>query len=79
MQWSKMWTVFFAAIGAGLALGFFFYLIFFSGMTHNLAHEPVLGAIAAAALGMLIGFSYYLFFKLALRSFTWPISGVPKS
>lgn len=72
MPKSKMWFVFYAAIGAGLLLGVVFYILFFSGITHDLAHNTLLGVVVAGALGVLIGFGYYLFFKLTLRAFTWP-------
>jgi PAS domain S-box-containing protein len=66
-----MWRVFYAAVGAGLLVGVLLYAAFLFGI-HTLMVQPIVGVSFAALSGLLIGFSYYLFFKFLLRSFTWP-------
>ncbi len=72
MPRTKMWLVFYVAIGAGMAAGIVLYVVFYSGASHTLVHYPAIGALTYATVGLLIGFSYYVFFKLMLRAFTWP-------
>ncbi len=72
MPRTKMWLVFYAAIGTGILLGAIFYVGFFGEVAHTFLHESGLGLPIAVVLGLLFGFSYYLFFKLLLRAFTWP-------
>jgi two-component system phosphate regulon sensor histidine kinase PhoR len=66
-----MWIVFCVAIITGIAAGAIIYFVFFAA-AYELSHNVVLGLSLAAAFGVLIGFSYYLFFKFTLRTFTWP-------
>ena len=58
-------------IGAGVVVGIIIYAVFFSAGQMMLYTSSV-GFLLALIVGLLIGFSYYIFFKLTLRTFTWP-------
>ena len=72
MPRTKMWTVFYVAIGAGVVVGGIIYVVFFSA-AQMMLYTPNVGLVLALLMGLLIGFSYYIFFKLTLRTFTWPV------
>ncbi len=72
MPKTKMWLVFYMALGVGLVGGVILYAVFYLGVGHILLHDPAFGALISAGVGLLMGFSYYVFFKLMLRAFTWP-------
>ena len=66
-----MWRVFYTAIGFGLVMGILIYVsLYLFGA--ELLMEPTVGIPVAAVVGLLLGFTYYLFFKFVLRSFTAP-------
>jgi two-component system NtrC family sensor kinase len=69
MSLTKMWRVFYVVIGFGLITGVALYLALYLG-GGNLLMEPRIGLPIAGTVGLLLGLSYFLFFKLALRFFT---------
>ncbi|MFL7791944.1 MAG: ATP-binding protein [Anaerolineae bacterium] len=71
MPRTKQWIVFYIAIGVGMVWGIIGYLVFFSA-AHEIVHNPAIGIVIAVAFGLAIGFAFYMFFKLTLRTFTWP-------
>jgi two-component system phosphate regulon sensor histidine kinase PhoR len=71
MPRTKQWIVFYIAIGVGMVWGIIGYLVFFSA-AHEIVHSPAIGIVIAVAFGLAIGFAFYMFFKLTLRTFTWP-------
>jgi PAS domain S-box-containing protein len=72
MPKTKQWIAFYVAIVVGLVWGAIGYLVFFS-TAHEIVHKPLIGVLIAVAFGLAIGFAFYLFFKFALRTFTWPL------
>ena len=66
-----MWRVFYAAIGFGLIVGASIYLALYLGGRGMLA-SPAVGVPVGAVGGLLLGLTYYLFFKFVLRAFTAP-------
>ena len=68
---TKMWRIFYAALGFGVLTGVLLYGLFYFGSDATLAY-PGLGLLAAAVAGVAVGFGYYLFFKFTLRAFTRP-------
>jgi len=68
---TKMWRIFFVAIGVGLLTGVLLYGALYATGGDILMH-PGVGVPVAAGVGLLLGFGYYLFFKATLRVFTRP-------
>ena len=66
MPRTRMWVVFYVALGVGLIAGILVYLVFFS-TAYMVLHNPAIGLPVAAGIGLLIGLSFYAFFKLTLR------------
>jgi PAS domain S-box-containing protein len=71
MPSTKQWRVFYTAVSFGLIVGIVIYLaLYLSG--GMILMKPGIGIPVAALVGILLGFTYYLFFKFVLRAFTIP-------
>ncbi len=72
MSQTKIWRIFSLALGFGLSTTVivFYGALYLSG--GQLLIAPGITVLMAGVVGLLIGFSYYFFFKLALRLVAWP-------
>jgi len=71
MPWTRMWRIFSVAIGFGMTIGVILYIVLHI-VGGDVLMRPHIGIPMAGGAGLLLGFSYYVFFKLTLRAFTTP-------